>query len=269
VQESGIAQHDIEPRTNWIVERGRRKHLLRRTDDERQRCSQLVTDVREEVRLELVEFFRLVVKAIQLGVGIAQLFIRSRKLLRPNVNLRLHLVDPIAQFLSQLPLRGSMPLDLHELGNVVDAVEDVHELSATVEDRCVMRAPKALFEATALRVRTTDVVLLHGHRIGYPSSQDALNRRARVVDRGRFGFIGVVGKNIEHTAADDLVALRERRLQIRVAGGCHDELWSEDHIEPGHSKSMRKSNGGSGAGDPIASADVARAGRRILARRLG
>ena len=156
----------------------------------------------------------------------------SRDLLRPPVDLDFHLAGPRAQRFGQSLLLGAALLEANEVGDVLDAVDDVFHGAARVEHRRVERAPVPLFEAASFRGRLGDVVLLDGHRVGGACLQNPLERRAQVARAGRGRILGVVGKDVEQPATEDGRPVRHGRPQIGVARGDDGEVRLQNQEQP-------------------------------------
>jgi hypothetical protein len=170
-----------------------------------ERRAQLVAHARQELALG--------------GAGRAQLHVGALQLGRA------------AQDLGRLLVAALLQPDV--LGHVLDAVDDVAQALVLVQDRRVARAPVAHLEAPAFLGRAPDVVLLHGHRVGRAAVAHAFQRRAQVAHAVRRRVVGVVREDVEDPATDDLVALRHRRREVRIAHRDDPELRVQDEVEPG------------------------------------
>jgi hypothetical protein len=87
-------------------------------------------------------------------VGAPEPVVDVLQLLSANEDLRFHLFGVNTKRCRFFLLLDAGVLETHELGHVLDAVDDVSELAAGSENRAVYRAPPALFEAAAHLVRT-------------------------------------------------------------------------------------------------------------------
>jgi len=187
--------------------------------DRRERRAQLVTHLREKL------VFR--------RVGRAQPGVRVLQFDRPPENLAFHHRRALLQFVRQRLLAALALLQPDELGHVLDAMDDVPEPFVVVQHGRVPRAPVPLLEAAAALLRPADVVLLHGHRVGNAALAHALERRAQVADPGRLVVVRVVREHVEDAAAGDLVALRHRRVEVRVADRDDAKVGVEHQVETG------------------------------------
>jgi len=128
----------------------------------------------------------------------------------------LHLLGAAPQLRGELPLLAARVAHPDELGHVLDAMDDQPGRAAVAEHRGIDRAPVALLERS---VGGADVVLLDRHHVTLAGPQHGLQRSAEAAHPGRFGVSGVVREHVEDGAADDLLALGHRRVQVRVVDG--------------------------------------------------
>ena len=149
----------------------------------------------------------------ELLVGLAQLTVGRRQLTAAADDFALHLAGPIAQLLADLAR-------LHELGHVLDAVQDVAHVARGTEDGQVLGAPVLALKAA---IGAADVVLLHRHRVRRARGEHALERGAQVVGARRLRVVGVIGEHLEEAATERLLARGVRRQQARVGGRDHRE----------------------------------------------
>jgi len=80
-------------------------------------------------------------------------------------------------------------------------------------------------------LRLADVVLLYGHRVGYAVLQHTLQRRAQVLYAGGSWIVGIVGKDVEDSPAENLLALRHRRAKVRVADGDDGQVRGQNQVQ--------------------------------------
>ena len=128
----------------------------------------------------------------------------------------------------EMLLRRAVLLQAHDLGDVVDAVDDVGELPVGREDRRVDRAPEPDLEGATFGLGAADVVLLHRHRVGNAIPPHPLQRRPQVPLAGRPGVIRVVGEDLEQPPAHDARPDGHGVAQVGVAHG-HDHQVGVEH----------------------------------------
>src|SRR5438132_801203 len=116
-----------------------------------ERGPQLVAHAREELALGLVG-------CAQHAVGLVQLP-------GPPEDLALHLLGAVLEVFRLLLVLGLEVPQAHELGDVLDPVDDPGQ-PAVDHDRGVAGTPVADLEPSALRFGATDVVLLNAHHVG-------------------------------------------------------------------------------------------------------
>ena len=133
-QRPGVADHHFQVAAGAFLEPGRREQPLRPPDDEREGRAQLVADVGEELRLQLVQLLGLLVEARELFVGSPELPVRVVQLAGPQVDLGLHLLRAAPELFGELRLLGPLLLEADELRHVLDPVDDVRHV-AVEEDR--------------------------------------------------------------------------------------------------------------------------------------
>jgi hypothetical protein len=103
-----------------VVVEIREREQLAEAADRRQRRAELVAHPREELVLRRVRGAKLPVRLVQLPRALEDLGLHPRR--------------PLAELGGQRLLLRIVLLQAHELGDVLDAVDDVGELSALVED---------------------------------------------------------------------------------------------------------------------------------------
>jgi hypothetical protein len=132
----------------------------------------------------------------------------------PRQVLALGRVGPVGLLLG---LPQALLVQAHELGDVLDPVDDVGQVPVRPQDRGVERAPVADLEPAALGFGTADVVLLHRHRVGHPAVPHPVQGGAQVPNAGGLRVVGVVGEDLEQPAAQDVLAPGHGGVQVGVA----------------------------------------------------
>jgi hypothetical protein len=102
------------------------------------------------------------------------------------------------------------------------------------------------FEAAPLALRAGNVVSLHGHRIRDAPLEDPLERSAQVANAARGGVVGVVRKDVEDAAAEDLFPAGLRGAQVGIARRYDPQIGREDEIE---ARSALEQGAEAGVGD--------------------
>ncbi len=177
-----------------------------------------MTDIGDELCLQLIEPL----------VGGAQL-------LRAQEDFRFHLFGAHLERLGQAIPLETLLFEMHELGDVLDAMDDVLEpTSLSCQDRGVDGTPVSFLESAALGFRAADVVFLHRHRVGSAGVAHPLERGAQIAHAGRARILGVVWKGLEDPPAEQILAPRHGRAEVGIA--CRD-----DHeIRPQHQVESRR-----------------------------
>src|SRR5579862_3113708 len=99
-------------------------------------------------------------------------------------NLALHGALSAAQLVTQF-------IRPHQLGDVLDPMQDVKHLARWREDWDILGAPIPCFEVA---VWPANVIFLHRHGIWQSGRQYALKRRAQVIGPTRLRIIRIVRK---------------------------------------------------------------------------
>lgn len=202
---------------------GLAEQALGRPEDERERRAQLMAHVREQLAAQLVE-------AAELGVRRPQLSVRVVDLLSALEDLDLHLPRLRTQGFREQLLLGARPLEAHEIGDVLDPVQNVEDLAGGAEHGRVERAPVALFEGGWIP-GAWNVVLLHRHRVRDAAVEHALERGAQVPGPGRLRVPRVVREHLEQPSPEDRRPLRHGRAQVGVADRDDREVGGQHEIE--------------------------------------
>ena len=142
-------------------------------------------------------------------------------------------LDAAPQPLVERLLLQACPLEAHEVGDVLDVMDDVRHRAVLSEHGGVQRAPVSLLEPTALRGRSPDIVFLHSHRVRALLLEDSLKRGAQVANAGGSSVARVVGEHVEDPAPQDRRPLGHGRAQVGVAHGDDDELAVQHQVQPG------------------------------------
>ncbi|HET9106188.1 MAG TPA: hypothetical protein VFN79_03250 [Steroidobacteraceae bacterium] len=196
---------------------GVRQRILQRAQHQRQRCTELVTDVAEELGFRAIELLQLLRRFAQRIVSCSELAAASH----------------------DLPFEGARRIDqglirlgcLHERGHILHSMQDVLDRAVRIEDRDVLRTPVAGGE---LPVGPLDVVFLDRHGIGRASRQHAMERGPEVADSVGGGIRRVVRENIEQALPDNLLVsgLRDRKSRACCADHretrCIGQQYEED-----------------------------------------
>jgi hypothetical protein len=122
-------------------------------------------------------------------------------------------------------------LEAHDFRDVLDTVDDPFHLAVPVQDRTVERAPILFLEGA---VRAANVVSLDGRGVRSSQPQHSLQRGTKVVEPGGARIFGVFREHLERRAADNVGPLRERGLQISVAGFGDGQIGGQHQVRPGN-----------------------------------
>jgi hypothetical protein len=77
-----------------------------------------------------------------------------------------------------------------------------------------------------------------------PWSADPAERGTEVANARRLRIVGVVGEHVEELAADDVLTLRHRRVEVGVAGRNDRQVRGEDEVESWRRLEKRPEVGG-------------------------
>ncbi len=178
----------------------------------------------------LQRLFRLLARR-QLG---SELTVDFLNLLRAPKNLGLHFVCTRSQLSGDSVLFMFRLLEANELCDIFDAVNDVGEFPVRAENRGIDRTPIPFLESASFRFGPADVVFLHRHGIRRSILQHSGQRRAQIRDSGRGWVIGIFRKDVEQVSPQNLLPLRHRRAQIRVAHGHDRQGRRQNEVQPGY-----------------------------------
>ena len=145
----------------------------------------------------------------------------------------LQLLDHVLLVAHMLDAGVRLLLQAHDLGHVLDPVDDPRDLAGLVQDRRIERRPIALLEAAAFGVRPADVVFLHRHRVRAAELQHAHQRGAQVVDPGRGGIVRIVREHVEQAAPQDAGALGLGGAAIGIADRDDGKVRRQHEVEVG------------------------------------
>jgi hypothetical protein len=170
---------------------------------------------------------------LELGLPCAELLVRRLDLLGAAEHLGVHPARDGLEVLADRVEPHLLPLQLDELGDVLDAMDEVPDRAVRAEHGRVHGAPVSHFDAATLRFGARDVVLLDGHRVWGSRGEHARERRPQCRDRARRGAVdGVVGKHVEQDASHEVLALHHRGVQVRIGHGRDDEVRRHDEELP-------------------------------------
>src|SRR5262249_42438699 len=106
----------------------RRQYVLERRQNERQRRSHLMADVGNEPALDEIAFRQRLVRGAELPIQVVNL-------LRPLENLRLHSIGARPELYRQPLLLAPEIAQTHKFGDILDAVNNVLNLSRGIKYR--------------------------------------------------------------------------------------------------------------------------------------
>jgi hypothetical protein len=112
-------------------------------------------------------------------------------------------------------------------------MDQQRDLARGIENRGIDRTPITLFETAAFRGGPAHVIFLHRHRIGRLALQRAHERGPQIADAGGVRRIGIVGKDVEDIAAENLLAAGHRRLEVGVRHRDDRQIGFQDQVKPG------------------------------------
>ncbi len=119
----------------------------------------------------------------------------------------------------------------HQLGDVLDAMQDRADAAVGSQDRRVDRIPIALLEAAAFGIGFADVVFLDAHHVGPAQFEDTAERRPQIGDAVGARVVRIVGKHLEHMPAEDVLAAGHRGAAIGVVHRADRERGIEHQIQ--------------------------------------
>ena len=121
-------------------------------------------------------------------------------------------------------------LQLHEVGHVLDAMDDERDTAVIIEDGRIDGAPVPLLEASPLGGGARNIVLLNRDRVGLTRGEHARERRAQVCDAALRGIVGVRREHVEDPAAEDSFAFGLGRAKVRITHREDGEVGGEHEV---------------------------------------
>ena len=115
-----------------------------------------------------------------------------------------------------LILRLALAAEPHDLGHVLDAVDDGRDLPARPEHGRVDRTPPALLEPAACLRGTADGMMLHGHDVGAARGEYPLERSPEVPNARSVRIVGIVREHVEQSTVEDGLPLCHGRPKVGV-----------------------------------------------------